>query len=183
MGLKNTTSEFGSISKWLHWLVAIGILALFWIGLEQAGMERGPEKQAVRATHASLALIVFVFMTLRLIWRLMNEVPAHPDAMPGWQKLSSTLVHWGIYATVFVQLISGSMTIATDGTPLPFFGLFSVPMPVAENHDNHEFWEVIHENAWIPVAVLLGVHVLGAFYNHFIAKNDVMRRMTTGIKN
>lgn len=183
MGIKNTSNEFGSVSKWLHWLVAIGIFALFWIGLEQAGMERGPEKQAVRATHASLALIVFAFMTLRLIWRLMNEVPAHPYGMPGWQRLSSTLVHWGIYVAVFVQLISGSMTIATGGNPLPFFGLFSVPLPVAENEGNHEFWEEIHESGWILVAALLTIHVLGALYNHFIAKNDVLRRMTTGIKS
>jgi cytochrome b561 len=183
MGIKNTSSEFGSAAKWLHWLVAIGIVALFWLGLEQSGMERGPEKLALRGTHASIALAVLVLMTLRVIWRLMNEVPAHPDGMPGWQKLSSTLVHLGIYIAVFVQLISGAMVTATGGKPLPFFGLFSVPLPVAENHDNHEFWEGIHESAWIAVAVILGIHILGAFYNHFIVKNDVLRRMTIGVKS
>ena len=182
MGIKNTSNEFGSVSKWLHWLVAIGIIVLFWIGLDQAGMERGPEKMAVRATHASAALIVFVLMTLKLIWRLMNETPAHPDNMPGWQRLSSTLVHWGIYVTVFVQLISGAMTIGTDGNPLPFFGIFSVPLPIAENSEGHDFWEAIHESAWIAVAVILAIHILGAVYNHFIVKNDVLRRMTTGIQ-
>jgi len=183
MGLKNTKTEFGSIAKALHWLIAIGIFALIWIGLEQAGMERGDEKMAVRATHASVALIVFVLMSIRLIWRFVNVVPAHPHSMPGWQKLSATLVHWGIYVAVFFQLVAGSMTVATGGNPLPFFGLFSIPLPVAENHDNHEFWEGIHESAWIAVAVLISVHVLAALYNHFIVKNDVLRRMTTGVKN
>jgi cytochrome b561 len=183
MGIKNTSSEFGTVAKWLHWLVAIGIVALLWLGLEQSGMERGPEKLALRGTHASIALAVLALMTLRVIWRLMNEVPAHPDGMPGWQKLSSTLVHLGIYIAVFVQLISGAMVTATGGKPLPFFGLFSVPLPVAENQDNHEFWEEIHESAWIAVAVILGIHILGAFYNHFIVKNDVLRRMTMGVKS
>jgi len=91
-------------------------------------------------------------------------------------------VHWGLYVAVFVQLISGGMTVATGGKALPFFGLFSIPLPVAENHDNHEFWEEIHEFAWKIVAVLLVVHVLGAIYNHFIAKNDVVRRMTIGLR-
>lgn len=183
MGLKNSTSEFGSVAKWLHWVIAIGIFALIWLGLEQAGMERGPDKMAVRSTHASIALLVFVLMSLRLIWRFMNEVPAHPYDMPGWQKLSSTLVHWGLYLAVFVQLISGAMTIATTGNGLPFFGLFSVPTPFAENGDSHEFWEEIHEPAWIAIAVLLAIHILGALYNHFVAKNDVIRRMTVGIKS
>ncbi len=70
----------------------------------------------------------------------------------------------------------------TRGRALPFFGLFSIPLAVEKNADNHEFWEEIHEFAWKIVAVLVIVHVLGAIYNHFIAKNDVMRRMTVGLK-
>lgn len=182
MELKNTTMEFGVLAKTLHWLVAIGIFALIYLGLEQSGMERGPEKSEIRFIHASIALAVFVLMTIRIVWRFMNEVPAHPDSMAAWQRLSATVVHWGLYVAVFLQLISGGMTVATGGKALPFFGLFSIPLPVAENHDNHEFWEEIHEFAWKIVAVLLIVHVLGAIYNHFIAKNDVMRRMTVGLR-
>jgi cytochrome b561 len=182
MGLKNTTMEFGALAKILHWLVAIGIFALIYLGLEQSGMERGPEKSEIRFIHGSIALAVFTLMTIRIIWRFMNEVPAHPDGMAVWQRLSATLVHWGLYVAVFAQLVSGGMTVATGGRALPFFGLFSIPLPVAENHDNHEFWEEIHEFAWKIVAVLLVVHVLGAIYNHFIAKNDVVRRMTIGLR-
>ena len=182
MGLTNTTREFGSLAKALHWLVAIGIFALIYLGLEQSGMERGPEKSEIRFIHGSIALSVFTLMTIRIVWRFVNEVPAHPDGMAAWQRLSASLVHWGLYVAVFVQLISGGMTVATGGKALPFFGLFSIPLPVAENHDNHEFWEEIHEFAWKIVAVLLVVHVLGAIYNHFIAKNDVVRRMTIGLR-
>lgn len=185
MGLKNTATEFGSLAKWLHWLIAIGIFAMIYLGLEQAGMERGAEKLEVRAIHSSIGLIVFSLMTIRLIWRFMNAVPGHPDGMPGWQRASSTLVHWGIYVAVFVQLISGPATTATgtrgDGA-IPFFDLFSFTLPLERSQESHAFWEEIHEFAWIVVAVLLSVHVLAALYNHFVVKNDVMRRMTTGLK-
>ena len=182
MSLRNTTNEFGSMAKWLHWLIALGIFVLIYLGLEQAGMERGPEKQDVRALHSSIALIVLLLMTLRLVWRWMNEVPAHPEGMAGWQKVSATLVHWGIYIAVFVQLLSGPMTTATGSGPIPFFGLFSISLPVAKSEEMHHFYEEIHETAWIAVAVLLVIHVLGALYNHFVLKNDVLRRMTTGLK-
>ena len=182
MGLKNTSSEFGSLAKWLHWLIALGIFALIYLGLEQAGMERGPEKQEVRALHSSIALVVLLLMTARLIWRWMNEVPAHPEGMPAWQRLSATLVHWGLYVAVFVQLLSGPMTTATGGNPVPFFGLFSILLPVAKDEEMHHFYEGIHETAWIFVAVLLAIHILGSLYNHFVLKNDVLRRMTAGVK-
>ncbi len=182
MALRNTAAEFGSLAKTLHWLIAIGIFVLIYLGIQQSGLERGPEKTEIRFIHGSTALAVFVLMTVRIVWRFMNEVPAHPDGLPAWQRLSASVVHWGLYVVVFLQLIAGGMVVATGGRALPFFGLFSVPLPVEENHDNHEFWEEIHEFAWKIIAVLLVVHVIGAIYNHFIAKNDIVRRMTVGLK-
>lgn len=180
MGLRNTATEFGSVARALHWLVAVGIIALLYLGLQQSGMERGPEKTDIRAIHGSIALLVFCLMTIRIVWRVVNEVPDHPQGMASWQKFTAALVHWGLYVAVFVQLSAGAMVVATGGKGLPFFELFSVPLAVAENRDNHVWWEEIHEFTWKPLAALLIVHVLGALYNHFVARNDVLRRMTVG---
>lgn len=182
MALKNTSDEFGTLARALHWLVAIGIFALIYLGLEQAGLERGDEKSRIRFIHASIAMAVFILMTVRIVWRFANDVPAHPEGMQAWQRLSASVVHWGLYVAIFLQLFAGGMTVATGGKALPFFGLFSVPLPVAQNREGHELWEEVHEFAWKIVAVLLVVHILGALFNHFVAKNDVLRRMTIGIK-
>jgi len=182
MTLRNTSTDWGSLAKWLHWLVAIGIFYLIYLGLEQSNMERGDAKNAVRALHGSVAAVVFVLMTIRLIWRFMNETPAHPENMPGWQRGMATLVHWGLYITVFIQLVAGMMIVSTGGKPVPFFGLFSVPLPVAKDSDAHHFWEEVHEFTWKIIAALLILHVLAALYNHFVLRNDVVRRMTSGIK-
>ena len=180
MGLRNTASEYGSLSKWLHWLIVIGIAVILYMGLQQAGMERGPEKSELRVVHGSIALIVLLLMTVRLVWRVMNKTPAHPDGMPGWQRVSATLVHWGIYIAVFAQLLSGPITIATGGRPVPFFGLFSFSLPVEQTEEAHHFWEDVHGFSWKIVATIVVVHILGALYNHFIARNDALRRMTVG---
>ncbi len=142
-------------------------------------MERGAEKSALRATHASWALLVLTLMTIRVVWRMVNETPLHPQGTPAWQRISATAVHWAIYVVVFLQLTAGAMTFSTNGNGLPFFGL-RIPVPIAEDHDAHEFWEEIHEFTWKPLAALLVLHFLAALYNHFIVKNDVLRRMTIG---
>ena len=182
MALGNSSSTYGSLARTLHWLVAIGIFALIYLGLEQSEMDRGDERDRIRFIHASIATVVLFLMTVRIVWRFMNEVPAHPENMPAWQRLTATIVHWGLYLTVFAQLFAGAMVVGTGGKGLPVFGLFTIPLPVAENHDAHEFWEEVHEFIWVPIAVLIAVHVLAALYNHFIARNDVLRRMTTGIR-
>ena len=183
MGLRNSATEFGSLAKWLHWLVAIGIVVVLALGLYQAEMDRGPERSELRVIHGSIALIVLLLMTIRLAWRLLNETPAHPDGMPGWQRASATLVHWAIYIAVFVQLISGPITVATGDNNVSFFGLFEFSLPVEKSSEAHHFWEEVHEFSWKIVAALVVLHILGAFYNHFVAKNDVLRRMSTGIKS
>lgn len=182
MTLRNTQYEYGSLAKWLHWLVAIGIFVLIYLGLQQSDMESGPDRNAIRALHGSIALLVLALMTVRVVWRFMNDVPAHPDGVPGWQRVVASLVHLGIYVAVFAQIFAGALIVGTGGKALPFFGLFSIPLPIAENHDMHEFWEEVHEFNWKILAALLVVHVLAALYNHFVAKNDVLRRMTAGVK-
>jgi len=182
VGLRNTATNYGSLAKALHWLVAIALFALIYLGLEQAGMESGDERSRIRFIHASIATLTLILMTIRIVWRFMNDVPAHPDGMPGWQRVISSIVHWGLYFTVFAQLIAGAIMNGTAGRGIPVFGLFSIPIPVAENHDAHEWWEEVHEFAWQPIAVLIVIHVLGALYNHFIVKNEVVRRMTVGVK-
>lgn len=181
MALKNSAAEWGLVAKTLHWLVAIGIFWLIWLGLSQADMPRGAEKTAIRATHASWALLVLLLMTARVIWRMASEVPGHPAGTPGWQRATATFVHWAIYIAVFTQLIAGAMATATGGNPLPFFDLFSIPLPIAEDRDAHHFWEEVHEFVWKPLAALILLHFGAAIYNHFVAKNDVLRRMTIGV--
>lgn len=182
MGLKNSSEQFGTVAKYLHWLVAAGILILLFLGIEQSDMERGDARTYIRFIHASLATVVFMLMTARLVWRFVSPPPGHPDGIPGWQRMSTSLVHWGLYICVFVQLSAGAMLTATGGKGLPMFGFFSIWLPVEENHDSHEWWEGIHGFMWRPLAILITLHVLAALYNHFVIKNDVLRRMTIGVK-
>ena len=182
MALRNTNTEFGLLAKALHWLIAIGIFWLLYLGLQQSGMESSPERSALRATHASWALLVLTLMTVRVVWKFMNETPAHPHGTPAWQRFGATAVHWAIYVAVFLQLTAGSITVATNGNGLPFFS-WRIPLPIAEDHDAHEFWEEIHTFTWKPLAALLVLHFLAALYNHFIVKNDILRRMTVGVRS
>ena len=181
MPLRNTQLEYGTAAKWLHWLVALGIFALVFLGLLQSDMDSGPERTAIRELHGSIAMLLLVLMTLRLIWRWVNDTPGHPEGVPGWQRASAALVHLAIYIAVFVQLVSGTLAVATGGKPIAFFGLFSIPLPVAKDRNAHELWEEVHEGGWMAIAALVAVHVLAALYHHFFLRNDVLRRMTVGV--
>ena len=69
MALRNTADEWGWLAKVLHWLVAIGIFVLIWLGWSQSDLPSGDERTRIRLIHGSIALIVLVLMTVRIIWR------------------------------------------------------------------------------------------------------------------
>lgn len=61
MGLRNTATEWGSVAKVLHWLIAFGLFVLIYLGLEQAGHEFWEEFHGV----AWLPVAVLIVETAR----------------------------------------------------------------------------------------------------------------------
>lgn len=177
MAIGNTTETYGWIARALHWGIAILIFYLVYLGLVSGDLE-GEAKSAMRATHKSFALLVLTLMTVRIIWRLMNPRPEDPPGTPGWQRAAALWAHWAIYAAIFFQLIVG--LLVAGQRPISFFGLFEIGPLLAENREQHEFFEELHETGWIVLAVLVGIHVLAAIYHQFVRKDNVLSRMIKG---
>ena len=178
MGLKNTTETYGWLAKILHWLIALLLIGLVAAGLIFTGMERGPERSELAGLHKSIALLTLLLLTIRLVWKFMNPRPAHPPGLSAWQRAAAPIAHGLLYAAVYFQLTVG--ILVAGQRPIGFFGLFEIPPILEKNEEQHEFFEGLHELGWIILAVLASVHVLAALYHHFILKNDILRRITTG---
>lgn len=176
--MKNSTEQYGWMAKLLHWLVALMLVGMVWAGLTFEDMARGPERDELKALHMSFGMLLLAIMVVRLVWKLMNEKPADPPGTPGWQGLAATATHWILYAGIFFQLTVG--LLVAGQRPISFFGLFDVGPLVAEDREMHEFYEDLHVQGWKILAIIVGLHVLAALYHHFVKKDDVLKRMTTG---
>ena len=76
MPTKRTRQQWSGISKALHWLIAVLILVMAWLGLTMGDMPNGPGKIATYALHKSIGLSILGLMVLRLGWRLYAGAPA-----------------------------------------------------------------------------------------------------------
>lgn len=176
--MKNTADSYGWLAKLLHWVIALMLVGIVYAGLTFNGMERGPERGELAALHKSVALLLLLLMTFRLIWKFMNPRPAAPATTPAWQKSAATLTHWALYVAVYFQLTAG--VLVSGQRPIEFFGLFEIPAFLEENEEQHEYFEGLHGWGWKILAGLVTLHVLAALYHHFKLKDNVLRRMTTG---
>jgi cytochrome b561 len=178
VAIRNTTETYGAIAKLLHWAIVLLLVGMVAAGLTFTEMERGDARTQIALLHKSIGLLVLLLMTARLLWKLVNPTPAATAGTPGWQKTAAALTHWALYAAVYFQLLAG--ILVSGQRPIAFFGLFEFGPLLAENEQQHELFEELHETGWVIIAVLTGVHVLAALYHHFVKKDDVLRRMTTG---
>ncbi|MFX6226336.1 cytochrome b/b6 domain-containing protein, partial [Acinetobacter baumannii] len=56
--------------------------------------------------HISVGITILVLTALRLFWRVTHPV-APESALPAWQRVSSEVVHWLLYALVLAATLSG----------------------------------------------------------------------------
>ncbi|HEX4879633.1 MAG TPA: cytochrome b/b6 domain-containing protein, partial [Limnobacter sp.] len=86
----------------LHWLMAIGILTAFGVGLYMVDIPGiTPFKLKLFNWHKWLGVTLFVLVALRLLVRFYSRTPRYPAHWGRRTILLAKLGHWALYALMF----------------------------------------------------------------------------------
>ena len=77
----------------LHWLIAFALIGTFGLGLYMHELPLSPQKLKFYSWHKWAGVTIFLFVNLRLAWRLGHRPPALPVLMPAWQRLAAESTH------------------------------------------------------------------------------------------
>lgn len=176
--LKNTRNSYGSISKWLHWMIFILVFIMLTCGFF---MEDLPEsiQSAVYRAHKLTGLCILGLMIFRLFWRWINPTPALPETMPMWQKIAARGVLVLLYIALFAMPISGWVLSTAAGHPPVLYGTdIALSFPGVGLDDGlafilgkvHEFWAFV-------ILALLALHIAASLKHHYIDQDDILKRM------
>ena len=183
MGLRNTTQSYGSVMKFLHWLVATCIVIMLLIGFFYTSFGSQTTQITLIKFHKSLGLIILVLVILQLGWRLVNPCPQLPDSVPSWQQKCAYWAHILIYILIICMPISGwIMSVAAGYTP-SLFCLFDAHLPIPNNHTLASVTHRIHVILPFAIIGLIILHTLAALKHHYIDKDDVLKKMLPTRKN
>lgn len=180
MQIKNTSTSYGVVSKSFHWVLAVLIIGLLAVGLYMTDMQNSPSKFELYGLHKSTGLVALILVMMRFIWKVRNETPGLPDAIPPLQKIASRAAHAFLYIAMFVMPLSGWGMSSAGGHKVTFYGLFEVPPLVPQSKMLGGILHETHELLANVLIVVLVVHVLAAFLHHFWYKDGVLKRMTWG---
>ncbi len=176
MALRNTTTQWGSLARLLHWILFLLVVMQFvtaWSGEDLP--DESAEKLVLVTRHVSFGFTILLLTVVRIVWRLGNPTPTPPAG-----KRIETLVAQAtlglLYLLLLVIPLSGWVMSSGHGDPVAWFGTALpalVPEGSALGRPAHEAHELL---GWVLLA-LVAVHVLAALKHHFVARNDVLRRM------
>ncbi|MGL5743145.1 MAG: cytochrome b [Legionella sp.] len=175
---RNTRNRFGSFTKLLHWLIFILITAQFYlIWYREVFPKDSPEKALYMMLHKSVGMTVLFLGVLFVVWHLFNIKPTPLASQSRWQQVTAKMVHYALFALIIAISTVGYLLVCANGRMVNFFGWFNLPSLLTENKLLANTLFNIHEKLAYLILILVGIHLLAALYHHFIAKNQVLRRI------
>ncbi|MCX8500887.1 MAG: cytochrome b [Alphaproteobacteria bacterium] len=181
---KTAPQNYSKLNIWVHWLsllVIVAIFALVWSAPEDSEVKANPDLMATRSLlmglHISFGITLLFLTVLRLVLRFIFKTPPLPNDMSRIMKFASRTVLTLIIVTILVQILMGIGIVNGYGYPVSFFKLFNLPLVFEKNIEAAKLMGEVHKNLWMAILALLGLHVLGALYHHYIRRDQVLLRM------
>jgi cytochrome b561 len=179
----DTRNSYGHVAIGLHWLIAFAILATFALGLYMHELPLSPQKLKLYSWHKWAGVSIFLFVVLRLGWRLAHRPPALPAAMPGWQRMAAEATHVLLYLLMFAVPISGWLMSSAKGFQTVWFGVLPLPDLLDKNQQLGDLLKEVHEALNFAMAGLVLAHAGAALKHHVIDRDDVLARMLPFLAN
>ena len=179
MSLKDTASNYGTVSRVLHWTMALAIFGLFGLGWWMVELNYySPYYKSAPDLHRSVGIVVLVALLFRMAWRAISIKPDDPD-LTAFERRASQWLQWSFYPLLIAVSLSGYLISTPDGRPISVFGLFEIPSLLqSKGLEDTAGW--IHWGlAYATIALALG-HSAAAIRHHLSGHSRVMTRMWSG---
>ena len=175
----NTRLQYGTPAKIFHWLIVALLAVQFPIAWLMPDIHPGMSPGTSMTFHVSIGIAILLLTALRLAWRVTHPV-APESSLPVWQRLSSEVVHWLLYALVLATTVSGWLFASFRGWSISFFYLVPLPMLASNNAAAGRTIDGLHQAMELALLVTIGLHVAAALAHIFVYRDRVMQRMLPG---
>lgn len=168
-------------ARWLHWLMALLILAMIPVGflMIQEGLSR-PLQNNLFIFHKNVGVLLLVLIVVRIVYRMRNAPPPEPTHLPAWQVKIAGLTHGLLYTLLFVMPLAGYVRVRAGGFPIEALDAMGIPALVPKSETLAGFAKSVHFYGGWAIAILVAMHVGAALQHGLIKRDGVFSRMWPG---
>ena len=171
MRTRDTRNGYGWISIALHWLTAIAVLTIWFLGSSIPAQEDLASRESALHLHTSIAICAYAFVWVRIAWRF---VQGHPGPLPlqaGVFYAIGKYTHYVLLIAIACMLLSGPPLAWASGAAIQVFDWFAIPSPYEMNMALYEALRSVH--VWCSRVIIVGTVLhLGGVYKHAAFNQD-----------
>ncbi|MFT8701421.1 MAG: cytochrome b [Acetobacter orientalis] len=169
-------SQFALSQRLLHWLMAICILAMLFIGVGMVSTIT-PKYLTLLSIHKPLGIAILLLAILRIGMRVRYGAPTLPAGLPEPIKLSAHLSHYFLYALMVMMPLIGWGMLSAAGYPV-IVASVQLPAILPISDTLHTLlWDLHFYLAFAFFALIL-IHTAAALFHALIRRDDVFQTMT-----
>lgn len=172
---RNSLTSYGSVAKFLHWLLAILIILMLIVGYSLDSIPKD-YKGMVYNTHKLTGICIFILGVIYILWTLINVRPRSIGFRWRFEIYLARTVHFLLFTTVVVMPLAGLIGASASGKG-PMIGDFKIQLPIAQNKALVSVAFSVHRAIAVLIIILVALHTLAAFFHHCIRKDKVLVRM------
>ncbi|WP_435114424.1 cytochrome b [Candidatus Pelagibacter bacterium nBUS_36] len=174
MHVKNTLTEYGLISKFLHWASAALLLIQIPLGFYLVDLDFGPERLSFENIHVIIGLSIFYLVILRLIYKIFNPTPKLEPSIFKGQKFLAKLNHVLLYVTILSITISGIFKKLFNGEALT---IIFKKIKIQDNFELGELFYDIHIFSNYLLIALIIIHLMAVIIHKLFFNDNLLKKI------
>ena len=174
MHVKNTLTEYGIISKLLHWLSAILLLIQIPLGFYLVDLDFGEQRLSVENIHIIIGLSIFYFVIIRLLNKILNPTPKLDPSIFKGQRFVAKLNHILLYVAILLITISGILKKLFNGETLV---IFFKEIKIQDNFALADQFYNIHIFSNYFIIALIALHVSAVIIHKLFFNENLLKKI------
>src|ERR1700758_796175 len=168
--------RFTPLQRLLHWLMAVCILAMLFIGVGMVSTV-APKYLTLVSIHKPLGIAILILALIRLVVRLIYGAPPLPVDLPEPMKLAAYLSHYALYALMIAMPLIGWAMLSAAEYPVTLWPGIWLPQILPRSPGLHTLlWNAHFYLAFLFFALIL-MHLAAALFHALIRRDGVFYSM------
>jgi cytochrome b561 len=168
--------RFTPLQRALHWIMAVCILAMLFIGVGMVSTVASEYLTLVNI-HKPLGILILILALIRLVVRLRYGAPPLPLDLPEPMKLAAYLSHYALYALMIAMPLIGWAMLSAAEYPVVIWPGIWLPQILPLDPSLHTLlWNAHFYLAFLFFALIL-MHLAAGLFHALIRRDGVFDAM------
>ena len=164
--------RFALIQRVLHWLMAVCILAMLFIGVGMVSTV-APKYLPLILVHKTIGVTLLVLVLIRLALRLYYGAPPLPADLSRPMKFGARLSHQLLYGLMIVMPLLGLGMLWAAAYPVVLYGGIRIPALLPQSDRVHTLLWNAHFYLGFAFFALVLLHLAAALFHALVRRDGV----------